>query len=622
MSFNAIQIANSGLAATQAAIDVVAGNISNAGTAGYVRRSTNTVSTVAGNGASGVRIGEITRALGPLAQRQLRLETAGAAYTARSATATGQLDQLFGTPGASNSLDGTVNAFATALQQLQAEPASTSARSAVVTAAGTLAGRLGTVSNGVQSLRTDAESRLGSDVSAASNLLSQIAALNAKAVSSQGNDPAILDQRDAALDKLSAYMDITTTALPDGSVTVATGSAVTLVDHGTAAKLAFDGRTTLSANALWSADANQRGVGTVTATLPGGSSVDLVATDAIRSGSIAANLHLRDTTLVQAQRGLDELAGGLSRAFSDSQAPVSAATSGGQSGYDIALAGLQPGNAVTLDLTTSAGAAKRYILVPTNGTTPATVDPKLTNDPTATVVTFDASGGASTYATKIAAALTGAGVAVSAPSGAAAGTVRILSDGTASAATVRSVSAGITATSLQGGTAQMPLFVDSGYGNTVFTGSFQGGSHLTGLAQRLSINPSVTADTSTLVSYKSGTLQNDTTRPDFLVSALTATGRVFGAGAGIGGVEAPYTGSVQDFALRVVEKQAATAQTASDLDEGQQVALASAQSSFSAEAGVSIDREMAQLVQLQTAYSANARVLAAARDMLDTLLRI
>ncbi len=31
---------------------------------------------------------------------------------------------------------------------------------------------------------------------------------------------------------------------------------------------------------------------------------------------------------------------------------------------------------------------------------------------------------------------------------------------------------------------------------------------------------------------------------------------------------------------------------------------------------------MSRLIQLQTAYGANARVLTAARDMLDTLLRI
>ena len=58
------------------------------------------------------------------------------------------------------------------------------------------------------------------------------------------------------------------------------------------------------------------------------------------------------------------------------------------------------------------------------------------------------------------------------------------------------------------------------------------------------------------------------------------------------------------------------------LDEGQGIALATAQSRVASTSGVSIDEEMSKLVQLQTAYSANARVLTAARDLLDTLLRI
>ena len=38
--------------------------------------------------------------------------------------------------------------------------------------------------------------------------------------------------------------------------------------------------------------------------------------------------------------------------------------------------------------------------------------------------------------------------------------------------------------------------------------------------------------------------------------------------------------------------------------------------------GVNIDQEMANLITLQTAYGANARVLTAVRDMLDTLLKM
>ena len=82
-------------------------------------------------------------------------------------------------------------------------------------------------------------------------------------------------------------------------------------------KLAFDGRDMLAANALYSSDPAQRGVGTITATTIQGASVDAVANGMFRSGEIAAALDMRDRILPQAQRQLDELAAGLSRAISD-----------------------------------------------------------------------------------------------------------------------------------------------------------------------------------------------------------------------------------------------------------------------------------------------------------------
>ena len=38
--------------------------------------------------------------------------------------------------------------------------------------------------------------------------------------------------------------------------------------------------------------------------------------------------------------------------------------------------------------------------------------------------------------------------------------------------------------------------------------------------------------------------------------------------------------------------------------------------------GVNVDQEMASLITLQTAYGANARVMTAVRDMLDTLMKM
>jgi flagellar hook-associated protein 1 FlgK len=43
---------------------------------------------------------------------------------------------------------------------------------------------------------------------------------------------------------------------------------------------------------------------------------------------------------------------------------------------------------------------------------------------------------------------------------------------------------------------------------------------------------------------------------------------------------------------------------------------------FKDASGVNVDQEMANLITLQTAYGANARVMSAARDMIDALLKI
>ena len=51
-------------------------------------------------------------------------------------------------------------------------------------------------------------------------------------------------------------------------------------------------------------------------------------------------------------------------------------------------------------------------------------------------------------------------------------------------------------------------------------------------------------------------------------------------------------------------------------------ALATVEERYAAKSGVNIDQELAQLVQLQTAYSANARVITAVKEMMDLLLRI
>ena len=627
MTLSALSTAAAGLKATQAAIGIVSQNVANAGTAGYTKR---TLTAVAGVGNSSVATGTVARSFDAAALRQLRLETSGSGYTATRADVSAQVDRLFGTPGSATALDGLVNGFTLSLQTLAANPTVSAARSGVLDAASALASSINGIASGVQGLRTGIEAQLATDTRSASALLSGIASLNLKI---QGaSDPAaradLEDQRDQQITQLSAYMDVQTVAQRDGTVSVMTSTGATLVDRGNAATLTFDARSSLGPNSAYSTDSASRSVGTITATMPGSGSIDLGAPGVLRSGSMAAQLELRDSVLPQVQRQLDDLAAGLASALTDRS--VTGTVSGTAATID--LSGIQAGNSLTLPVSLPDGSVRNVVLVASNKAS-ASVDPALTDDATAFAQTFDISGGPATYAAKIQEALDAVAGRAAAQGYPAASIPTLTASGgsasvtvTGSAGTrVTGASAAITvptsATDLSSAYPQIALFVD-GSGNRLVTGTLDAGAQRIGLAQRLTVNPAVTAKTSVLTASDAAATGTDGTRASFVYDALTSAQKTFSSSSGIGGVSAPHTTTVAAFAQDVIAAQGAAADQARNLDDGQSVALSTAQSRFSTSAGVSVDEEMANLIALQQAYSANARVLTAARDMLDTLLRL
>jgi flagellar hook-associated protein 1 len=605
-----LSTAMSGLRTTQASIDLVATNVANANSVGYNRRVMSPIQQVAGDRTIGVRAGEVERLLDIVAQRQLRLETAGAAYTGFLAQYTAQVDKMFGTPGDAGALDTSFNAFTQSLQALLSDPGNDSVRSSVLDAAGTLATRIGQISENIQALRSQAEARIDLAVDRANELLKGIADLNTRIVGDQTTrDPALLDERDRMIDELPQYMDIHTVQNGNGSVSLMTAGGLTLFNGIAPVTLSFDARVALSPQSLFSTDPNARGVGTIIATSPNGATMDVVANRMIRSGEIAAALEMRDDVLVQAQRQLDELAAGLSRAMSDR--PVLPNAAG-----EIDLSGWKAGNTLTVDYTDSSGVAQRIVLLATDGGAPTTVDPAEFGGSNTRVVRFDLSAGFATALADANTELAAMGVSL------AGGGLSTLQVNGSASATIDRATGVVTETSLTGGSVYFPLFVDSGYGGP-FTGSFEGSSHLTGLAQRLAVNPELIADKEHLVVFDTSPLtpQGDTARPQFLLDSLTRNVRSFSPLSGLNG-DAPSMTTVADFARRIIEAQGASAEAAARLHSGQSVALAAIESRFSETGAVNIDQEMAHLVQLQTAYGANARVMSAVREMLDLLMRM
>ncbi len=612
----------SGMRVTQLGIDSVAQNIANADSVGYTRRRLYAVERIAGETGVGVRSAELRRTLDTILQRQVRLESSAASYTDATYRFQRSIDQLFGPPGGASSLDTIVNRFSDSLRQLAADPGGYASRANVLDAAGVLASTLNNLTEDVQALRTDAEAAIASGAQKVNDLLSDLTRVNAQLMgSSDTNNPVLLDQRDQIINDIAKLVDVRVTETQEGGISVYTTGGLQLFDGRQAVRLDFDQRTNLSPNSVYNPDPLVSGVGVLRAVNGSGGSVDVIASNLFRSGEISAYLKLRDDTLVEAQRQLDELAAGLSLALSDRQVTGTAATVGAATGFDVDLTGMQPGNIVTLDaVLTPSGQRQRFSFVRVDDPTQLPLPNNATADSTDIVFGIDFSGGPGSVAAQIQAAL-GGGYTVSNPAG---NTLRIVDDGAGNTTNVTGLNAGITVTGLTSGAPELPFFVDGGAGGTPYTGSFDGGTKLTGFAGRIAVNAALNADPSRLVVYNLApqTPSGDTARPTRLLDALTNTTRAFSVESGVGGPGASFNGNVLAYARRVVETQGANTEAAARLDEGQKTVLASLESRYAETAGVNVDEEMSRLVQLQTAYAANARVITAAKEMMDLLLRL
>jgi flagellar hook-associated protein 1 len=618
---SALSAASSGLRATQAQLDVISNNVANSGTPGYTKRTVNLQESFDGGSVNGVSVEGVQRKLDAILQRELRTETSGSGYTNVRASFATQVAQLFGQPSSSTSLSGQMNGFTSSLQALSTDPGSSTARAQVLAAAQSLASSLNSASDRIQQLRTDAETKIGADVTRVNELLKGIAAVDVKVANSGNADPSLQDQRDSMINELSQYVDLRVTENTNGSVSLTTQGGLRLYDAGVASTFSFDGKGSVTAYDTYSTGAS-RGVGTITMSVPGGASVDVIGQNVLRSGEIYGLIELRDKTLVDAQGQLDEIAANLSSAMSD-RSPTATAypNSAAQTGLTIDAAGLQRGNVVSVNVT-SGTTTKTYSFVMVNGS--ATLPANSTPDPNDTEIAVDVSGGVSGLAAAIQSALgAGYGVTTSAAPSGGNTNLNVFSTG---ADKVNSLGGRITSTATRNNvppTAELPLFVDGATGGTVFTNAVDGATpQKLGYASRIALNPNLTNNPSQLSDYQTGTLAGDNTRVKALLAKLTTAQVTFAPQAGLGTSTSPYTSTLVDYANQVVSAQAANANSAARLNDGQKVVQSSIESRFAAASGVSVDEELSNLIQVQNAYAANARIVSAVKEMMDLLLRI
>jgi flagellar hook-associated protein 1 len=617
-----LNTALAGLQVSQQSLQIVGGNVANAQTPGYIRKTLTQIET-GGGAAISVRSTSIDRQLDTLIQEQLRQATSGGSYADKLDSIYQQLQSIYGQPGSSTGLDTLFNNFSTALQTVATSPSSFSAQSSAVNAAQLLAQQLNSMSNSIQTLRGAAEQGIAADVATANNDLQQIAKINAQVSTANSNDPttaSLLDQRDQLIDQLSTLMDVHVVQGQFNQVSLYTSNGTQLVGSQ-AVQLSFNAQGTLTPSTLYNTDPTKSGVGTITLKNPDGSSTDLLAAGAIQSGEIAALVQMRDKVLPQAQSQLDEFASQMAQALSNQTTNGTAVTVGTQTGFTLDTSALQSGNTIHLTYTDSLNVQHNVSIVRVDDPSVLPLPNTTTADPNDQVIGVNFNGGTlstSSVITQLNAALGGTGLQFSNTSG---NTLQVLNNA-AGTITVNSLSQSATMSSLTSGNPALPVFMD---GTNLYTGAITAnGPQELGLAQRISVNSALLSNPNDLVTFSTSppTAAGDSTRPTYLANQLSQATYLFSPATGIGSTGQPLSGTLSSYVGEVLTQQGQAASNASSLKQGQGIVVNGLQQRLNTTSGVNVDEEMTNLITLQNTYAANARVFSTVQQMFQTLLQM
>lgn len=577
---DALNLALAGLDVTRARIDTISRNVSNANTDGYTAKTQSQVVGPLGE----VMTGPIQRNVNQTLLASLQQTTGQANQLGVTVNLLSDIENAFGTPNSDTSLSSAITNLQNAFQDLSVNPEQSALYGAVTDAAAHLASNLNSLSQTVSTTTTNAQQQLTDAVTTVNLTLQQIQQVNLQIAQQRtGSDVTDLeDQRDKLISTVAGYLDVTTFAKPNGETAVYTRDGKPLVD-AVVATLSVAANGAIQWNASNAAPAPVR----------------------VGSGTIGGLTALEATTLPAVQAKLDDIARALTVEFDNINVPLfndggttalnpldpvqlkgyagritvnqavlasptilrdSTATTVNV-GQMLAFSANPPGfaNNDTVTVTSRAGAPLVFRFVDAAAAPPATVNPG------EIAVNFNSAGPPP-------------------PTGA-----QILGDLA-------------TALGANGFTAS----ADPVTGNLTVSGNEA--DPVNDVAVRIAAG---TTATETVVTAPATPRDpGDTTNIDAALALFSRTDIAFTPSTGL-----PASGSFVDVATGFISSQSTQRADAQSQLDGVNTLQQSLKNKVSAQSGVNVDNEVAQLALFQNTYAANARVLQTTQDLFNTLFQ-
>lgn len=571
----------SGLNHNQAALQVTSNNIANVNTDGYSRKSVQSISQVVAGQGAGVFTSDIMRSVDENLLRDLRGQTSQIGRLRATDSLFSRLDLGFGSPQNSSSMTSAIANFQGALEAMANIPEDSTLRNNVINTGVALTRNINDLAALVQEQRKVADQEITSSVTVINGQLTEIAELNQQISNNFARGLPIAelqDERDRAVSLVAENIDVNYFVRNTGELVLQTRTGATLVDGSIA--------QTLSHN-----PAAQVGPGMI---YPGGfDAITLNGQDittSIQNGRLKGLIDMRDTTLPNLTAQLD----GLSVQLRDQ---INAIHNDG--------AGIPAANALTGTLAVAGGDAfngtgtVRIAVVDANGNAVgAPLDLDLTALGAVTV---------SDVANAIDAGLGANGTAAVVN-----GRLVVSANGASSGIAINEGDSAV-------GT--------EGFSNYFGLNDFFVGDATTSLAGQIAVRADLVTNpermsrgevgSGVIASGANAVAPGDNTVAQRLAAAFD-TDIAFGA---TGGLPASTTTLGRYSAEILSSNSISTTNTAAELNFTETV-VAEIDLRVSSTSGVNLDEELSNLVVLQNAYAASARVISVTTEMMQLLNEI
>ncbi|WP_282025181.1 flagellar hook-associated protein FlgK [Limimaricola cinnabarinus] len=300
---SAFAMARSGLAATESRAGLTSGNIANATTEGYAKRSAPLIS----QGGGGVAVSGIQRATEARLEQAHRIEISRVAGQEATAAALEGYAATLGGIGEGSNLSDRLSTLQVGLDALAANPAEPAIQQDALRAATGFATGLADTAEALERVREQTASAVVSDVATVNETLREVVELNTRISAEPGATPrraGLEDSLSKTLDGLAEMLDLRVSRDERGRISVAMPGGAMLVENDAAHELEYD---------VTEASLSVNGVDVT----PG-----VAGARGSQEGRLAGRLELLGDALPRMQAQLDTLAGAVIRGFEAADASL------------------------------------------------------------------------------------------------------------------------------------------------------------------------------------------------------------------------------------------------------------------------------------------------------------